>query len=60
MRIAFIGGIYSNYHALVATLDDIARRIGDDFGFAPDLTHFAIFGLCRECRVAEAANADAS
>jgi Fur family ferric uptake transcriptional regulator len=41
-------------------LDDISRRIGDDFGFAPDLTHFAIFGLCRECRVAEAANADAS
>lgn len=43
MRYAFIGGIYSNYHALVATLDDIARRgvdrtyfLGDLGAFGPD------------------------
>jgi Calcineurin-like phosphoesterase len=32
-RFAFIGGIYSNYWSLRATLDDIARR-------SPDSTHF--------------------
>lgn len=41
-------------------LDEIARRIDADFGFSPDLTHFAIFGLCRECQVAETADAHAS
>jgi predicted phosphodiesterase len=39
-RIAFIGGIYSNYHALVATLDDIARRNVDATYFLGDLGAF--------------------
>jgi predicted phosphodiesterase len=39
-RIAFIGGIYSNYHALVATLDDIARRGADATYFLGDLGAF--------------------
>ncbi len=30
-------------------LDDLERRIALDFAFTPDLDHFAIFGLCREC-----------
>lgn len=40
MRFAFIGGIYSNYHALVATLDDIARRNVDRTFFLGDLGAF--------------------
>src|SRR5688572_29334379 len=40
MKIAFIGGIYSNYHALVATLDDIARRGADAVYFLGDLGAF--------------------
>jgi len=39
-RIAFIGGIYSNYHALVATLDDIAKRNVDATYFLGDLGAF--------------------
>jgi len=39
-RIAFIGGIYSNYHALVATLADIARRGADSTFFLGDLGAF--------------------
>jgi diadenosine tetraphosphatase ApaH/serine/threonine PP2A family protein phosphatase len=39
-RIALIGGIYSNYHALVATLDDIARRGSDSTFFLGDLGAF--------------------
>jgi predicted phosphodiesterase len=39
-RIAFIGGIYSNYHALVATLDDISRRSPDSIFFLGDLGAF--------------------
>lgn len=39
-RIAFIGGIYSNYHALTATLDDIARRGVDATYFLGDLGAF--------------------
>lgn len=39
-RIAFIGGIYSNYHALVATLDDIASRNADATYFLGDLGAF--------------------
>jgi Fur family ferric uptake transcriptional regulator len=34
-------------------LDSLAGKIHDDFGFAPDLRHFAIFGLCRECQISE-------
>jgi predicted phosphodiesterase len=39
-RIAFIGGIYSNYHALVAALDDIRRRGADRIFFLGDLGAF--------------------
>ncbi len=39
-RIALIGGIYSNYHALVATLDDIGRRSPDATWFLGDLGAF--------------------
>lgn len=35
-------------------LDDLSRRLDADFGFEPDLHHFAIFGLCRECRLGPA------
>ncbi|HVR37492.1 MAG TPA: metallophosphoesterase family protein [Thermoanaerobaculia bacterium] len=40
LQLAFIGGIYSNYHALVATLDDIARRGVDATYFLGDLGAF--------------------
>ena len=40
MRIAFIGGIYSNYHALVATLADIDRRGAGAIYFLGDLGAF--------------------
>lgn len=39
-RLAFIGGIYSNYWALRATLDDIARRSPDSTFFLGDLGAF--------------------
>jgi len=39
-QIALIGGIYSNYHALLATLDDIARRGADATYFLGDLGAF--------------------
>src|SRR5215212_5880947 len=39
-RIALIGGIYSNYHALVATLRDIDRRSPDATWFLGDLGAF--------------------
>ncbi len=39
-RIALIGGIYSNYHALLATLADIARRGADETFFLGDLGAF--------------------
>lgn len=31
-------------------LDGLAERLRSEFGFAPDLHHFAIFGLCRACQ----------
>ncbi|HEX9161527.1 MAG TPA: metallophosphoesterase family protein [Thermoanaerobaculia bacterium] len=40
IRFAFIGGIYSNYWALRATLDDIARRGVDATYFLGDLGAF--------------------
>ena len=40
LKIAFIGGIYSNYHALVATLRDIGRRGADLAFFLGDLGAF--------------------
>ena len=39
-RIAFIGGIYSNYYALEATLADISRRSPDRTFFLGDLGAF--------------------
>ena len=33
-----------------AYLDGLAERVGRDFGFQADVHHFAIFGLCRDCR----------
>lgn len=39
-RFAFIGGIYSNYPALVATLDDIRRAGVDEIFFLGDLGAF--------------------
>jgi diadenosine tetraphosphatase ApaH/serine/threonine PP2A family protein phosphatase len=39
-RMALMGGIYSNYHALVATLDDIARLGADATFFLGDLGAF--------------------
>ncbi len=32
-------------------LDDLAGKVDQDFGFAPDLHHFAIFGLCKGCQL---------
>jgi predicted phosphodiesterase len=40
MRIAFLGGIYSNYHALVAALEDIPKRGVDATYFLGDLGAF--------------------
>ncbi len=34
----------------LALLDPVARRIRERFGFAPDMAHFAIAGLCARCR----------
>ncbi len=31
-------------------LKGLAERVGQDFGFQADLQHFAIFGVCRDCR----------
>lgn len=41
-------------------LEGLAERLEGEFGFSPDMHHFAIFGLCRECQLAEAADGDAS
>lgn len=40
MRIALLGGIYSNYHALTAALSDIARHGADATYFLGDLGAF--------------------
>jgi len=40
VRLAFIGGIYSNYYALVAALDDVQRRGADAVYFLGDLGAF--------------------
>ncbi|MDE2933111.1 MAG: transcriptional repressor [Chloroflexota bacterium] len=31
-------------------LERLAEEVGRDFGFQADLQHFAIFGVCQECR----------
>lgn len=35
-----------------AYLDGLATALLDELGFQADLTHFAIFGVCRNCRQA--------
>lgn len=42
-----------------AYFDGLEDGLRSDFGFAPDMHHFAIFGLCRECQLAESADGDA-
>jgi Fur family ferric uptake transcriptional regulator len=34
-------------------LKPLQRRLLKDYGFAADIDHFAIFGLCQRCRLAE-------
>ena len=34
-------------------LEALELSVKRDFGFTPDMHHFAIFGLCRECQMAE-------
>ena len=31
-------------------LEGLGTEVLDDYGFRADITHFAIFGLCEECR----------
>ena len=31
-------------------LESLGTEISENFGFQPDIDHFAIFGLCDECR----------
>ena len=42
------GFVYELNHTY---LDDLAAKVDRDFGFAPDLHHFAIFGLCKDCQL---------
>lgn len=42
------GAVQELGHAYLAALE---AQVQSDFGFTPDLDHFAIFGLCRECRL---------
>jgi Fur family ferric uptake transcriptional regulator len=49
--------------AQVQEIDDhyfgsLEQGVRKDFGFAADMHHFAIFGLCRECQMVEAADGD--
>jgi len=39
-------------------LECLSDNIREDFSFAPDLHHFAIFGLCQECRAVDSADDD--
>lgn len=34
----------------LALLEPLARKLHEAYGFSADLAHFAIVGLCRECR----------
>lgn len=38
----------------------LEESVRDDFGFSPDMHHFAIFGLCRGCQIVETADGNAS
>src|SRR3970040_386608 len=39
-------------------LDSLSGRIRSEFAFEPDLHHFAIFGLCRDCQMTGLADDD--
>lgn len=34
-----------------ALLEPLSRKIESQYGFAPELQHFAIFGTCRKCQL---------
>lgn len=38
----------------------LEESVRDDFGFSPDMHHFAIFGLCRGCQDAGSADGNPS
>lgn len=42
------GYVYELGHSY---LDELAEKVAQDFEFAPDLHHFAIFGLCKGCQL---------
>lgn len=44
-------------HTYLEALESGVQR---DFGFAPDMHHFAIFGLCRDCQIPEGTSGDAA
>jgi Fur family ferric uptake transcriptional regulator len=58
-----------HHHLICSSCNDIAEidhrlfeafgaQIEREHGFAPDLHHFAVFGLCRECQLAEGGDDD--
>ena len=49
------GHVVEMEHRYLVALESSLRK---DFGFAPDMHHHAIFGLCRECQLAESADGD--
>lgn len=42
------GGVVELHHGYLEALE---TRIMGEFSFRPDLHHFAIFGLCKECQL---------
>lgn len=49
------GFVFEIEHRYLSGLEEAVR---EDFGFSPDMNHFAIFGLCKECQLAEAGDGD--
>ncbi|WP_322796197.1 transcriptional repressor [Tepidiforma sp.] len=41
-----------------AYFEELERRLLADFGFEADVHHFAVFGVCRECRMSEPGDAN--
>lgn len=37
----------------LAVTEDLVRRLQDDYGFATDMAHFALFGTCRQCAASD-------
>ena len=35
--------------APLSASDDFIKKLVDEFGFTPDVTHFAIYGTCADC-----------